>query len=95
MKKYWITWLALLSLTLMMLWLDSAPLARGLFVTAMVAAMLTKASLIAANFMHLRFEHRALVFTIVVGLLVTGAVLYMLIVPDAHRIHHMLQETPL
>lgn len=91
MKKYWITWLVLLAFTFVMLWLDSASIARALFVVLMVAAMLTKASIIAGNFMHLRDEHKALSLMVIVGLLFMGAVLYVLIVPDAQRIHGMLE----
>ena len=40
--------------TVVMLWADSASFPRLGFVVFMVAAMLTKASIIGANFMHLR-----------------------------------------
>jgi hypothetical protein len=43
--------------------------------------------------MHLRFESKALVLMVVVGLLVTAAVLYVLIAPDAQRIHQMVEES--
>jgi cytochrome c oxidase subunit IV len=91
MRIYWITWGILLAFTLVMLWADSASIPRLVFVVFMVAAMLTKASIIGANFMHLRFERVGLVLTAIVGLLVTGTVLYILIAPDAVRIHHMVQ----
>ena len=52
--------------------------------------MLTKASIIGANFMHLRSERLPLVLTVVVGLLVTGLILFALIAPDAARIHEMV-----
>ena len=56
----------------------------------MLAAMLTKASIIGANFMHLRTERLPLVVTVVIGLLLTGTILFVLIAPDALRIHHMV-----
>lgn len=74
-----------------MLWADGAGLPRTPFVVGMLAAMLAKASIIGANFMHLRAERVGLVVTVAVGLLLTGAVLYALIVPDAVRIHHMVE----
>ena len=92
MRGYWITWSVLLVFTLVMLWADSASLPRLGFVVFMVAAMLTKASIIGANFMHLRSERAGLILTVVVGLLVTGTVLYVLIVPDAVRIHEMVMR---
>jgi cytochrome c oxidase subunit IV len=90
MKTYWITWAVLLVFTVVMLWADAATIPRTAFVVFMLAAMLTKASIIAANFMHLRSERLPLVLTVAVGLLVTGAVLYVLIAPDAARIHQMM-----
>ena len=90
MKVYWITWSVLLVFTVVMLVMDSVSIPRMAFVVFMIAAMLTKASIIGANFMHLRFERPTLVVTVVVGLLVTATILYVLIRPDAIRIHHML-----
>ena len=40
--------------------------------------------------MHLKHEHAAIVLTVVVGLLATGAILFGLIAPDAVRIHQMV-----
>ena len=92
MRTYWITWSVLLVFTVVMLWADSASLPRTAFVVFMIAAMLTKASIIGANFMHLKAERLPLVMTVVVGLLVTGTILYVLIVPDAVRIHEMVSR---
>jgi cytochrome c oxidase subunit IV len=93
MRTYWITWAVLLVFTVVMLSADSASIPRTAFVVFMLAAMLTKASIIGANFMHLRTERLPLVVTVVVGLLVTGTILFVLIAPDALRIHHMV-NTP-
>jgi hypothetical protein len=46
--------------------------------------------MIAGRFMHLAHEQRALVATVIIGLFVTALVLFVLIVPDAIRIHGML-----
>ena len=91
MRIYWMTWSVLLVFTVVMLWADSASLPRQAFVIFMLLAMLTKASIIGANFMHLKLERVPLILTVVIGLLVTGAVLYVLIMPDAARIHHMVE----
>ena len=90
MKTYWVTWGVLLGFTVVMLWADAASIPRVVFVVFMIAAMLTKASIIGANFMHLKTERLPLVLTVVIGLLVTATVLYVLIAPDAARIHQML-----
>lgn len=90
LKTYWQIWAMLLALTVVMLFLDQAPLPQTLFVVIMVAAMLTKASLIAAYFMHLKYEHRFLQASLVIGLLINGAFLFALVIPDALRIYGML-----
>ncbi len=90
MRIYWLTWAILLVFTVVMLWADGVEIPRTVFVVFMIAAMLTKASIIGANFMHLRFERSTLVLTVVVGLLATGTLLYVLIAPDAARIHQMV-----
>ena len=92
MRTYWITWSVLLVFTVVMLWADSASLPRQAFVVFMLIAMLTKASIIGANFMHLRFERPGLVLTVIVGLLGMGGVLWVLIAPDAARIHEMVMR---
>lgn len=92
MRTYWITWSVLLVFTVVMLWADSASLPRTAFVVFMLAAMLTKASIIGANFMHLKAERLPLILTVVVGLVVTATILYVLIVPDAVRIHEMVSR---
>jgi cytochrome c oxidase subunit IV len=92
MRIYWYTWAMLLAFTVLMLLADgaSASIPRATFVVFMLVAMLLKASLIGSNFMHLRLERGTLVITVVVGLLVTGTILYVLIIPDAARIHSMV-----
>jgi len=92
MKTYWVTWSVLLVFTLVMVLMDSAPIPRLAFVAFMLVAMLTKASIIGANFMHLRHERISLVLTVVVGLLVMATILFVLIVPDAVRIHDMVTK---
>ena len=88
-KGYWKIWGMLLALTVVMLFLDGAPLPRLIFVVIMVAAMLTKASLIAGYFMHLKQEHPFLQWSLLIGLLINGLILFVLIIPDAYRIFWM------
>ena len=85
-KLYWKVWGMLLALTVVMLFLDRAPMPPVLFVVVMVGAMLTKAGLISAYFMHLRYEAAFLQWMLIVGLLINGAFLFFLIIPDAYRI---------
>ncbi|MFQ5739931.1 MAG: cytochrome C oxidase subunit IV family protein [Acidobacteriota bacterium] len=81
-RLYWQVWFLLLVLTLTMVFLDQASISRLALVLMLVVAMLGKASLIGAYFMHLRFERLALVASVAVGLLVTGLLLFSLIAPD-------------
>jgi cytochrome c oxidase subunit IV len=89
-RVYWMAWGILLGLTVLMVRLDRAPLPHGAFVVLMLLAMAIKASIIAAFFMHLRFERLSLVLGIVIGLPLNAAILYFFIVPDAARILRML-----
>jgi cytochrome c oxidase subunit 4 len=89
-KPYWTTWWILLSLTVIMLVVDSLEMPRGVFLTILLSAMLVKASLIGAYFMHLRFERVSLTLMVIVGLFINGAILFGLIVPDAVRIRGMM-----
>ncbi len=97
---YWRIWLILLVVTLVMIFIDrpaatalqgEAPGgSQGLLVIVLILAMLLKAFLIGSYFMHLRFERRFLWMSVLVGLLINGAVLFGLIVPDGLRIFGML-----
>jgi hypothetical protein len=89
MRVYWITWGGLLVLTVSMLWADGAPIPRTVLVAFMLAAMLAKAATIGGNFMHLRRESPWIAVTVVLGLLLNAVILYVLIAPDAARIHMM------
>jgi caa(3)-type oxidase subunit IV len=75
-----------------MIAVDRADLRLGLLAAALIAAMLIKASLIAGYFMHLRFEGRLLVWSVVVGLFALGLILYLLMIPDGLRIHDMVSS---
>ena len=93
-RVYWITWGVLLAVTVVMLVADGASLPRTGLLAVMLGAMTVKATLIAGNFMHLRQERAGIVLTVVVGLFVLGIVLYVLIAPDARRIHTMRSPAP-
>ncbi|MCP3959285.1 MAG: hypothetical protein GY719_15650 [bacterium] len=100
-RIYWQIWLILLVVTLVMIFIDrpAATALQGeapggafqsLLLIVLVLAMLLKAFLIGSYFMHLRFERLFLWMSVVLGLLINGAVLFGLIVPDGLRIYGML-----
>ena len=80
--NYWGVWLALLVLTLIELAVAKAPVPKFIMVFALCALALTKAALVAAYFMHLKFERSALIL-IVLSPLLLSAILYVGLVPDA------------
>ena len=89
-RTYWIAWGCLLMLTLTMVALDQAQLSARVYMVVMISAMLAKASVIAAIFMHLRSERWGLVLGVALGLPINAAILYVLITPDAVRTLQML-----
>ncbi len=91
-RTYWIAWGCLLVLTVTMVALDQAQLPHRAYMVVMFAAMIAKASVIAAVFMHLRLERWGLVLGVALGLPINAAILYVLIVPDALRILRMMGQ---
>ena len=81
-RTYWISWGVLLALTLLMLLTETVPLYRMAAVGLLVVAMLVKAGVITAWFMHLKFESAALVVSVVGATVLTAVVLFALIAPD-------------
>ena len=91
-RAYWVAWGCLLVLTVTMVALDQAQLPHQMYLGVMLGAMVVKASVIAAFFMHLRSERWGLVLGIALGLPINAAILYVLIVPDALRILRMMGQ---
>ncbi len=91
-RTYWATWLFLLLLTLSMLAVGWLSLPKALIVLLLLVAMLVKASLIGAYFMHLRFEKLSLVLMVALGILATAAFLFGVIAFDGLRILRLSQS---
>jgi cytochrome c oxidase subunit IV len=70
-----------------MILIGSAPLPKSGMLILILAGMMTKAGLISANFMHLRFERASLVATVVGSTVFVVAFLYFLISIDGLWIH--------
>lgn len=88
-KLYWITWLALLCITLFSIGADHIKYPQ-LRLILLILLMFSKATLIAMNFMHLVSEKFTLIITIVIGILVTSLVLFFLISFDAHTVRKVI-----
>jgi caa(3)-type oxidase subunit IV len=77
--KYWLAWLALLLITVTMVFIGSAPI--------LIAGMTVKALIIALWFMHLRYERLELVLCVVIGIFATALLLYLVMVPDGNEMN--------
>jgi cytochrome c oxidase subunit IV len=82
-RIYWLTWLALLAVTALMLGIEFAGLPRWILVAVLLIAMTVKAGYIAGNFMHLRFERPALVWIIAGSLVATALAMFLYMAADA------------
>jgi cytochrome c oxidase subunit 4 len=88
MKLFLMVWLCLLAFTAAEVFLAYKQLALRLMLTLLMGASIIKATLIMSYFMHLRYERRTLVLTLIPALLF---VLIMMVVmfPDSLRLYHM------
>jgi len=85
-RVYLITWAILLVITVAMLAAELFHLPRIFLVLFLLAFMMVKASMIAGNFMHLRFERRNLSWMVGLGILVTSLILYTFITPESWNV---------
>ncbi len=90
-KIYWTIWVVLLVLTLIMIGVETLSLPSGIAVLILVGAMMTKATLIAGWFMHLKFETRFIMLILVFATLLTAAFLVFLLAPDAIDANRMAE----
>jgi cytochrome c oxidase subunit IV len=86
--RFWKTWGILLALTSIMVFVDVMRMPRLVLLVVLLAAMLTKAALIAARFMDLEHEKIAVGISVAFSLLFFGALLYALMAPDSVAILH-------
>ena len=68
-RIYRITWVILLLITVSMLAAEAFHLPRIFLIVFLLAFMMVKATMIAGNFMHLRFERRNLAVMVAAGIL--------------------------
>ncbi len=86
-RGYWAIWIVLLVLTLVMIGIEALSLPKAVAVLLLAAAMMTKATLIAGWFMHLRSETRFIMWCLVLGTLITAAFMVFLLMPDGMDAH--------
>jgi cytochrome c oxidase subunit 4 len=84
-KFYYVTWTWLLALTAVEVFLAYEQVSLHVMIILLMGLSLVKAGLIMANFMHLRFEKRNLVLTLV-PVLVVAIGLLAVFFPDSFRL---------
>ncbi len=82
-RAYWGIWGVLLALTLVMIGVEAMEMSRVVTVLILVTAMMTKATLIAGWFMHLRWETMVFMVLVVSSIVLTSAFMFFLLIPDA------------
>jgi cytochrome c oxidase subunit IV len=90
--NYWMIWLYLFILTVTEIAVIFTPIAKVLIVIALVSLALTKATLVAAYFMHLRFEVRTLSLIALTPLLL-GAIFIFILIPDHSAVPHKTADS--
>ncbi len=85
-RGYWIIWVILLSVTLLMIAVEGANLPAALAVIVLLFGSAIKATLIIFHYMHLKFEHKSLMLTVLVGLFVTSILMFVLPAYDGGHI---------
>jgi cytochrome c oxidase subunit IV len=95
-RIYVVTWVILLIITVAMLAAEAFHLPRIFLVLFLVSFMMVKATMIAGNFMHLRYERRNLAVMVGAGILVTSIILFLFITPESHHVrrHSAPAEVP-
>jgi cytochrome c oxidase subunit IV len=85
-KTYWKTWGVLLALTVVMVFVDVMSFPRMLMLVILLGAMMTKAYLIATEFMDLKHERVEVGIAIAVSMLFFGTFLFAFIAPDGFAV---------
>ncbi|HZM70358.1 MAG TPA: cytochrome C oxidase subunit IV family protein [Candidatus Cryosericum sp.] len=91
--RYGMVWVGLLVLTLVELWVAQCGMPKIGIVISLCALALVKAGMVAAYFMHLKFEKYALIL-IVLSPLLLSAILYVGLMPDSTTHTHWLPPQP-
>lgn len=85
-KPFWKTWGVLLVLTTVMIFVDVMALPRMLLLVILLGAMMTKAYLIATEYMDLKHERIEVGIAIAVSILFFGVFLFAFIAPDGFAV---------
>jgi len=85
-KSYWILWIILLTVTVTMIFIGESDMSHVPQAILLLIGSSIKATLIIFFYMHLRFEKMGLVTIVLVGIFVTGILMFMIPAYDATHI---------
>ncbi len=85
-KGYWILWIVLLVVTMTMIAIGDSQLAKASQAVLLLLGSSVKASLIIFFYMHLRFENRNLILLVLIGIFLTGILMFVIPAYDGTNI---------
>ena len=92
-KGYWLLWIVLLVLTVTMIFIGDSPLSKAPQAILLLLGASLKASLIIFFYMHLRFENRNLILVVLLGIFLTGILMFVVPAFDGTQIlEHRLYQ---
>ena len=92
-KGYWLLWIVLLVITVTMIFIGDSPLSKAPQASLLLLGASLKASLIIFFYMHLRFENRNLILVVLLGIFLTGILMFVVPAFDGTQIlEHRLYQ---
>jgi len=92
-KGYWLLWIVLLVLTVTMIFIGDSRLSKAPQAILLLLGASLKASLIIFFYMHLRFENRNLILVVLLGIFLTGILMFVVPAFDGTQIlEHRLYQ---
>jgi cytochrome c oxidase subunit 4 len=92
-KGYWLLWIVLLVLTVTMIFIGDSQLSKAPQAILLLLGASLKASLIIFFYMHLRFENRNLILVVLLGIFLTGILMFVVPAFDGTQIlEHRLYQ---
>jgi len=92
-KGYWLLWIVLLVITVTMIFIGDSPLSKAPQAILLLLGASLKASLIIFFYMHLRFENRNLILVVLLGIFLTGILMFVVPAFDGTQIlEHRLYQ---
>jgi cytochrome c oxidase subunit 4 len=85
-KGYWLLWIVLLVLTVTMIFIGDSQLSKAPQAILLLLGASLKASLIIFFYMHLRFENRNLILVVLLGIFLTGILMFVVPAFDGTQI---------